>query len=284
MRLTITAFAAVAMLAFSACGGGGSTTIIQKTVTESASESSQADSTYLPSPYDQRMYVEPTFYSFVEDGAIEGKGLNWERWGSPIATATGTIEERNWASGDPNDRRSYRGSVVASGLEKCKGRSYYTEVVAQVPANAVNVPEEASQLITPCRSYESIQKETEPVPQAQGESAVIFQTPSKNIGCRMESTRVACDIFKFRWSPPPAPAWCEQPKAWGHTIILHTTGSTFSCALGPIVNPEGTPILQYGEAKAVGPFACESRENALICIAQKTGHGILLSVDKLKLF
>jgi hypothetical protein len=281
MRLAATASGIAAVLVLSACGGGGSTTIVERTVTESGSR--HANATFLPFPYKQGAVVEPRFFSFVEDGSLLGRGLSWEHWGSPTAKATGIVEERNWASSDPNARRVYRGSLIASGLERCKGRSYYTEVTARVPANAVYVPEKPSQLITPCRSYQTIEAEAGPARQADTESPVIFQTPSKNIGCRMEPTRVACDILHFSWSPPPAPARCEQASAWGHTIILHANGSTFSCADNPIVTP-GTQILQYGKAVVLGPFTCESREAALVCIALKTGHGITLSVEKLKLF
>lgn len=45
----------------------------------------------------------------------------------------------------------------------------------------------------------------------------------------------------------------------------------------------GFPTLQYGKAVGIGPFACKSREQALVCVT-KGGKGILLSVQKLKLF
>jgi len=112
----------------------------------------------------------------------------------------------------------------------------------------------------------------------------IFQTPSENIGCKMDATRVVCDIFKFEWSPPPAPASCEQPSTWGHTIIFQTSRSTFSCADRAQVNPgPRTPILHYGKTVAVGPFACESRVQALVCVS-KSGHGFLLSPQKVDAF
>ena len=158
MRLLaiVTAFA---VLGLTACGGGGTTTIIEKTVTESGS--SETTSTYPPFTYKQGFVVEPRFYSLVQDGSLLGKELSWEEWGKPTATAAGTIEERNWKSSDPNARRVYGGSIIASNLERCKGRSYYTEVTVQVPPNAVYVPEKPSQLATPCRLFQSIQEEEE---------------------------------------------------------------------------------------------------------------------------
>jgi hypothetical protein len=115
---------------------------------------------------------------------------------------------------------------------------------------------------------------------------VIFQTPSENIACKMTSTKVVCNIFTFSWSPPPVPPDCEYPasKSWGHAIALTPSGPTFLCADGVVVEAgNGVPILKYGKAVGVGPFACESRKEALICIA-KSSRGIYLSRQKLKLF
>jgi hypothetical protein len=283
----------VGCLGFGGCGGGGTTTVVHETVvTESEADANRAASTYLRSPAFEKRYVEPGDYSFVVDGSLVGKDLTWEGWGSPIATGTGTIEERNWASGDPSDRRSYRGSVVASGLEKCKGRAYYTEVVAQVPSNAVYVPDEATQLTTPCRSYNSIQQEKSPKRESQAaptsERPTTFQTPSGNIGCSMGEQEVFCTIIKFDWSPPPVPSDCEAPasETWGHNVSLERNGPTFLCTDQGVISPgseSGLPILDYGETVGEGPFACASREQALVCIA-KSGHGIRLSVQSIKLF
>ena len=289
-RLT-TAFA-VAVIGLTGCGGGGTTTVINKTVvTEPQAGSNRAALTYLPSPWIERKYVEPAFYSFVVDGSLLGKHLTWKRWGSPIATGTGTIEERNWASGNPRDRRSYRGSVMASGLERCKGRSYYTQVVAQVPSNAVYVPEEATQLTTPCRTFRSTEEEKSGQSYQQrprNESSLTFQTPSGNIGCSIGQHEVFCTILKISWTPPAVPADCEPPasESWGHTIQLKRHGPTFLCTDQGVISPGGEsvlPILAYGKAVTRGPFTCESHPQALVCTTGR-GRGILLSVQRVKLF
>jgi hypothetical protein len=122
--------------------------------------------------------------------------------------------------------------------------------------------------------------------EATGTTPVSFQTPSGNIGCRVESTSVRCDIFNFDWDPPPVPSSCEVPSSWGHSIELDRSGSTFLCTTQPLFN-EGDdpnfPILDYGEAVGVGAIACESRERALICVA-KSSRGFRLSVEEIKLF
>jgi hypothetical protein len=285
-RWTI-AFAA-AFVGLTGCGGGGTTTVINKTVTASGAEANRANSTYLPSPAYERKYVEPTDYSFSVDGALVAKDLRWEGWGSPIATGIGTIEERNWASGEFNDRPTYRGSVVASGLERCKGRAYYTEVVAQVPSNAVYVPKEATQLTTPCRTFESIQDERSPTPSPPSEGPPLtFQTPSGNIGCSVGRDEVFCSIAEITWSPPPVPDDCEPPasETWGHSISLRRDGATFLCTdQGMIGDDTGLLTLDYGKAIRKGPFACESREQALVCIVPMSKHGIVLSLQKVRLF
>jgi hypothetical protein len=43
------------------------------------------------------------------------------------------------------------------------------------------------------------------------------------------------------------------------------------------------PVLPYGEAVSEGQFACESREQALVCVA-KSGRGFSLSFQEVKLF
>jgi hypothetical protein len=113
---------------------------------------------------------------------------------------------------------------------------------------------------------------------------MVFQTPSGNIGCRVVSTSVRCDIFDRSWSPPPKPEDCAF--SWGHSIELHRSGSTFLCTDDAVISPGGgseAPVLHYGKTVGQGPFACQSREQALVCVS-KSGHGFLLSFQKLKLF
>lgn len=234
MRITISALAAVALVALSGCGGGGTTTIIEKTVIESAAEPATANSTYLPSPAYEKKFVKPKFYSFTADGSLVGKELSWDGWGTPTATAHGTIDERNWASSDPNARRSYSGSVVASGLEECKGRSYYTEVLAQVPANAVYVPEKPSQLITPCRSFQSIQEEEEataapPTPEpSQASSADELRAAAiaEGISCASYGSEVCQLSVEVSVTDPKWGAVHIEPRP-GHESQVQSDSASF---------------------------------------------------------
>lgn len=125
---------------------------------------------------------------------------------------------------------------------------------------------------------------TEPDPTPEVAEPVYFQTPSGNVGCAMYEDGVRCDIREREWAPPPQPSDCNLD--WGHAISLDYGGSTFLCAGDTVLSPEGEgayPVLEYGEAAAEGPFVCESRERALICVAESS-HGFRLSAESVKLF
>jgi hypothetical protein len=162
---------ALAVGAFAGCGSGGTTTIIEKTVTAAPKQVS----TYLPSPVIEKKYVRPHVYDFAVDGSLLGKNLVWSGWGSRTAQAIGTIEERNWSSERFDDRPDYRGSLVASGLEECEGAAYYTEVIARVPPYAVYVPDKPTQLATPCRSANSIAEEAVGAEQSGSENSQVVR-------------------------------------------------------------------------------------------------------------
>jgi hypothetical protein len=149
-------------------------------------------------------------------------------------------------------------------IVRCRRGAQNFDVVGLAPAAHTNQPPPAL---------------TSPAP-----APLIFQTPSGNIGCQVASAFVRCDIFDRSWSPPPKPEDCAYE--WGHSIALHRKGSTFLCTGDAVISPggeSGAPILPYGKTVGRGPFACESREQALVCVA-KSGHGFLLSFQKLRLF
>jgi hypothetical protein len=144
-RLLPTLLAALALtLALASCGGGGTTTIIEKTVMREAHP--HPGPTFLPDATTSRRFVEPAVYRFSVDGDLIAKNLDWHSWGEASATAFGTIAERP-ASGLVD---TFSGSVVASAPRTCDGARYYTEVFAHVPAQADFVPTEPTKLTTPC--------------------------------------------------------------------------------------------------------------------------------------
>jgi Family of unknown function (DUF6636) len=196
----------------------------------------------------------------------------------------GIIEERDFDDGF-NDRKHYPGTVIATGLEECKGRDYYTEVSANVPPNAIYVPEETTQLTTPCRSYESIQADSEPEAapepkEPETPKTASFYTPSRNIGCVFPLEGIRCDIRHKTWTPPPKPSDCTND--WGHSVGLEAGQGEVLCA-GDTVLTGNYRILSYGQSLHRGIFICSSRETGLTC-TNNFGYGFFVSVDELKLF
>ena len=126
------------------CGGGGTTTIHEKTVMRKSQPSS--GTTYLPDVTTDRRFVKPATYRFSVDGDLIGKELDWHGWGEATATAFGTLAERP-ASGLVD---TFSGSVTVSAPKACDGARYYTEVFPHLPKQADFVPTEPTKLETPC--------------------------------------------------------------------------------------------------------------------------------------
>ena len=144
-RLLPVLLAALALpVVLASCGGGGSTTIIEKTVMRQGRP--HPAPTFLPDVATTRHFVKPSTYRFSVDGDLIAKGLDWHGWGEAKATAFGTIVERP-ASGLVD---TFSGSVTASAPRTCEGARYYTEVIAHVPRQADFVPTEPTKLSTPC--------------------------------------------------------------------------------------------------------------------------------------
>jgi hypothetical protein len=281
-RIATAAWLGLFLLAGTGCGGG-TTTVIEKTVvSDGSSTSSSSTPTFLKAVAFEHLYVEPKAYPFSADGSLVGTDLTWEDWDSSTATGRGKIEERDFSSGEFNDRPTYPGAVVARGIEECRGRNYYTEVVAEVPPDAVYVPSKASQLTTPCRSFESIQAEERT--EASGtsfERSSFFFTPSRNIACAVSPKSVRCDIASKSWKPPPQPPDCQLD--WGNSVSVSSTeGSRILCA-GDSLFGGRYRVLHYGDFVQRGEISCLSEKDGIFCI-NEAKEGFLLAYQELKLF
>jgi hypothetical protein len=267
--------------------GGATTTVIEKTVvTRAPDEATKSAPTFLKAVAFEHLYVEPKLYPFSADGSLVGRDLTWEGWGSATATGRGKIEERDFSSGDFNDRPTYPGAVVARGLEECRGRSYYTEVVAEVPPDAIFVPSEASQLTTPCRSFESIQaeerRETESDTSSAGVSqSSFFFTPSRNIACAISSESVRCDIATKSWSPPAKPADCQLD--WGNSVTVGTAEAAQVLCAGDTLLGGHYRVLGYGNSTERGGISCLSGTGGVRC-SNQSEEGFFLSYQRLEVF
>jgi hypothetical protein len=144
-RLLPSLLAALALaVALAACGGGGSSTVTEKTVMRHSEP--QHGNTLLPAVSGQGAFVKPANYTFSVDGDLVGKELAWHSWGEPKATAFGTLVERP-ASGLKD---TFNGSVTASAPKQCQGATYYTQVFPRLPPQADFVPTKPTKLSTPC--------------------------------------------------------------------------------------------------------------------------------------
>jgi hypothetical protein len=109
---------------------------------------------------------------------------------------------------------------------------------------------------------------------------VRFTTPSKNIGCIGDKTRLRCDIARTTFQPPPKPLTCDFD--WGKAFELLPRFSAHGLCVSDSALGSRR-VLGYGKSLRIGPFLCTSRRIGLTC-RSRTKHGFFLSRDRIKLF
>ena len=101
-----------------------------------------------------------------------------------------------------------------------------------------------------------------------------FHSPTGNIECEVAATDVRgtyayCQTFR-------------SPKS----IRLAASGRMKVCTgtrcLGN--GPEDAFTLRYGRSVDLGPFRCTSRTTGMRCVVRRSGHGFLISRDRLVRF
>lgn len=113
------------------------------------------------------------------------------------------------------------------------------------------------------------------------DSLVGFSSPSRNIGCYMDSTQVRCDIRSRQWKPPPRPSWCHLDYGQGLTLLAHGRGR-YVCAGDTALDHQ--KVLAYGTSIRRGAFRCTSLQSGMRCVNLRTRHGFKLSRQKADLF
>lgn len=112
-------------------------------------------------------------------------------------------------------------------------------------------------------------------------AAVGFQSPSRNIGCMMDTSGVRCDIRERSWSPPPKPSSCELD--WGQGLVVGRSGrGRFVCA-GDTAAGDGRR-LAFGTSIRRGRFSCSSSTAGIRCVNRRNGHGFFLSRQRARRF
>jgi hypothetical protein len=105
-------------------------------------------------------------------------------------------------------------------------------------------------------------------------AVVMFETPSRNIGCAVAKFGARCDIREHAWKPPPKPDSCHLD--WGFGLAVDRTGfGHWVCAGDTVLGAKR--VLGYGKSIRRGRFECTSRRNGVRCVNQRNSHGFKLS-------
>ncbi len=108
-----------------------------------------------------------------------------------------------------------------------------------------------------------------------------FSSPTGNIGCFIDPSRVRCDIGERDWDPPDPPADCELDYGGGIELVAGGAAD-FVCA-GDTALGAG-PALDYGESIAAGLLRCESSRAGISCRDVESGRGFAIARERYEIF
>jgi hypothetical protein len=100
-----------------------------------------------------------------------------------------------------------------------------------------------------------------------------FHSPSGNISCEVGAARPQLGTYAF--CATVKPARCARLDGSGQLRVrrgLTCQGNA----------PETSFTLAYGKSVRVGPFRCTSRMDGMRCVIVLTGHGFLISRERVK--
>jgi hypothetical protein len=116
-----------------------------------------------------------------------------------------------------------------------------------------------------------------PVTSTRTVTQASLDTPTRNIGCYLDATRVRCDIDKHTWNTPPRPADCQLD--YGTAIELGTGRAAFGCVGDTVRGSPDATVFAYDTAVISGDYACVSTRAGVACRNTSTGHGFTLSKE-----
>lgn len=101
-----------------------------------------------------------------------------------------------------------------------------------------------------------------------------FALPSRNIACTLDESAVTCTIADATFTPPAGDA-CEFR---GQVVTMSADGVAMPCPDGQ-QGPAGeeVPVLEYGQATTIGPWACTSTESGVDCASLADGTRFTLA-------
>ncbi len=109
-----------------------------------------------------------------------------------------------------------------------------------------------------------------------------FRSPSGNIACAQEGTRVRCDILATTNGRPPRPASCRFDWGFAYATRQGWQRGRRLCVSDSVNDPR-LPVLAYGRRWRAGGVTCHSRTAGVTC-ANRGGHGFFLSKARQRLF
>lgn len=117
---------------------------------------------------------------------------------------------------------------------------------------------------------------------AQAADPPEFQSPSGNVQCALQGSRVRCDMRRVGNPLPPRPSSCIGD--WGHSFVVTRTGSRGRriCVTDAVGGPN-LPTIAYGRTWRRGGLRCSVRRTGVRC-ANGRGHGFLLRIGLQRLF
>ena len=111
---------------------------------------------------------------------------------------------------------------------------------------------------------------------------VVFQTPSKNIGCaylpaisRGDVPTLRCEI-RSGLKPLPHHAHRCSEGIFGQAVTMTRRGRGQAICISDTIRNPSARVLGYGHSIHVGGFMCTSRRTGLRC-TNAAGHGWFLS-------
>lgn len=115
--------------------------------------------------------------------------------------------------------------------------------------------------------------ETPPAAPDAAEAVTTFQMPSGNIFCVMTETSAECSIVAFSYTAPDPPADCQGTVGSVLRVAAGEEGTMPCVEAAPTAAPDGTPVLEYGQASTVGEMTCQSNESGVYCQHDPTSNG-----------